>query len=100
MLRDILRSEYDETEQRPKWVSLKLWNRIMHTCAIQFNFLSKTKKQVRLFTGLFWNEFYTKAKTLLSNKTGPLTMSSLIVGDNYAKKVECLFGGKLIKASL
>lgn len=86
VLSDILSTEYDATEQLPKWASHDLWDQIMTASARHFNLLGKTEKQLRLFTGLFWNEFHRKTKKLVANETGTQTMMSMVMGDDYPTK--------------
>lgn len=59
---------------------------IRQTYSRQFNLLSISKKENRLFSGLFWDELYSKTTKLISTDAKTLDENSFTMGDNYPTK--------------
>lgn len=101
LLADTVIAEHDATGKWPNPLSEDLVRKILESYAKLFNLFARTQKQIRLFTGLFWNELYTKTKRLISTDTQKRTTTSFTRGDNYPTKklsvymgVSC-WGGRL-----
>lgn len=90
---EVLNCEYDVTGKWPDWLSEDLLGRMRENYARNFNMFVGTRKQLRLFTGLFWGELYSKIKRLISTDVEELTENSFTKGDNYpTKKLNAYLG--------